>query len=165
MCRVRLTGAALMVVLFAAGAGRSGPGDEPEEPTYKGKTLRQWMARMGDSDKGYDHRVIRAIGEMGPDAKAAVPALVEALQNNDAYFSALYALGDIGPDAKDAVPLLIDRLGKGYPIDTEPVALTLGMIGEPAIPALLRVLKGEDRKKRYSSPRQSIEPAFVQQKQ
>jgi HEAT repeat protein len=53
-----------------------------------------------------------ALGGIGPAAKAAVPALIEAL--NDKGFNVRYwaatSLGQIGPAAKDAVPALIEAL-------------------------------------------------------
>jgi hypothetical protein len=46
-------------------------------------------------------------------AKAAVPVLVELLQENDEALqtNAIYALREIGPDAKPAVPALVKILG------------------------------------------------------
>jgi HEAT repeat protein len=47
-------------------------------------------------------------GNAPPEAKAAVPALIEALKTkDDARQVVIYALGEIGPDAKDAVPALM----------------------------------------------------------
>ena len=51
-----------------------------------------------------------ALGEIGPEAKAGVPALIEAL-GADLIFSkalAAQALGRIGPEAKAAIPRLIE---------------------------------------------------------
>src|SRR5205807_767646 len=79
--------------------------------------------------------VISPLGQMGSDAKAAVPALIEALKAtpvlpanaatldaetkalllnsqvllvNGLRMQAASALGEIGPDARAAVPLLLD---------------------------------------------------------
>lgn len=50
-------------------------------------------------------------GNPPPEAKAAVPALVQALKHKDpARLAVIAALGDIGPDAKEAVPALMALL-------------------------------------------------------
>jgi HEAT repeat protein len=53
-----------------------------------------------------------ALGELGPEAKIAVPALIGALKNEDARVrqAAAEALGKIGPDAHKAVPSLHQAL-------------------------------------------------------
>lgn len=61
---------------------------------------------------GVDAEAAKAIGELGPDAAEAVPALVAALkrefrEGNAAKMAALIeALGRIGPAAREAAPLL-----------------------------------------------------------
>jgi HEAT repeat protein len=102
------------------------------------------------------------IGELGPRAKKAVPALAEALADRDlnVRYWAATALRQIGPDAKAAVPALIAAL-ETFPGGTPPLegpnryypdvrsvsAQALGAIGagaEPAIPALEKALKDPD---------------------
>jgi HEAT repeat protein len=46
------------------------------------------------------------IGKIGPEAKAAVPALIVLLEDEATRLTAARALGVIGPEAKDAVPAL-----------------------------------------------------------
>ncbi len=50
----------------------------------------------------------KALGNIGPDAKEAVPALIKALENDesDVRKAAAEALGNIGPDAKEAISAL-----------------------------------------------------------
>src|SRR5262245_7441127 len=88
MCDAFVRIASLISVMLAASGARLGPDETNEEPTYKGKTLRQWMAAMGDANKGYNSGAIHSLGEMGPDAKAAIPALIEALHDKEAYWPA-----------------------------------------------------------------------------
>jgi RNA polymerase sigma factor (sigma-70 family) len=54
----------------------------------------------------------RGLGLFGPEAAAAVPDLIEALQDQDKWVrsAAASALGNIGPKARAAVPALIKRL-------------------------------------------------------
>ncbi len=64
-----------------------------------------------DSDVGYG--AAQALGRIGPEAKAAVPALIKALVDdprNTVRSHAAQALGQIGPEAKAAVPALIEAL-------------------------------------------------------
>ena len=57
----------------------------------------------------------KALGKLGPGAKEAVPALIEALSVRDPGWrlntEAAYALGDIGPDATAALPELRELSG------------------------------------------------------
>jgi len=50
----------------------------------------------------------RALGKIGPDAHAAIPALVEALHDGvpGVRYNAVYALGRIGPNARPTLPKL-----------------------------------------------------------
>jgi HEAT repeat protein len=59
-------------------------------------------------------KATQALGEIGPSAKDAVPALVEALKDASIRADAATALGNIGSGAKDAVSALREALtGKG----------------------------------------------------
>ena len=57
-----------------------------------------------------------ALGGIGPEAKTAVPALIEALKNEHEYVRATVALalGGIGPEAKAAAPALKEALKDEY---------------------------------------------------
>jgi HEAT repeat protein len=59
----------------------------------------------------------RELAEIGPAAQAAVPYLVEALQDEDSAVksSAAQALGEIGPAAEPAVPSLSKALKDADP--------------------------------------------------
>ena len=93
--------------------------------------------------------VARALVQIGtPEAieaaNSAVPALIQALQDQDAgvRVNAAYALGGIGEGAKDAIPALIQLLQDpevGYRA-TE----ALGSIGSDAVPALIQLLQDEN---------------------
>jgi len=74
-----------------AGAAKKAPkkGPVPTDPTAFVRT-----------------KAAEALGNIGPGAKAAVPALIGALNDRDIRTEAAIALGNIGPDAKDAVSAL-----------------------------------------------------------
>jgi HEAT repeat protein len=49
----------------------------------------------------------QALKELGSNAEGAVPALIEALADEEIVFEVVEALGAIGPRAKKAVPNLL----------------------------------------------------------
>ena len=59
----------------------------------------------------------RALGSLGPDAEAAIPALIDAVEDSDATVrrQAVYALQRISPDIEVTVP--ISALGRGQQVD------------------------------------------------
>jgi HEAT repeat protein len=48
------------------------------------------------------------LSRIGPEAKAAVPALIEALKDEDIHLQVAITLGEIGPEAKEAILALIE---------------------------------------------------------
>ena len=85
------------------------------------------LAKPEENDPATYGMVLRAVGEFGPKAKAAVPLLIKAidevfLNRDPATFSlrcrcaeaAIDSLGKIGPDAKVAVPLLIKYVEENH---------------------------------------------------
>jgi HEAT repeat protein len=66
----------------------------------------------GDSDAGVRAWSAQAIGDIGPGAAEAVPALIALLRNQDvgSRNSAAIALRGIGPAAKSALPALREAL-------------------------------------------------------
>jgi HEAT repeat protein len=73
----------------------------------------------------------RILGEIGPAAKDAAPALAEALKDADRNVrqNAAQALGYIGPGAKVAAPALITALhDKDWQV-RRPAAFALGKVG------------------------------------
>jgi len=89
------------------------------------------------------------LGYIGPEAKAAVPALVKALGDSDTgvLYCVARALGKIGPEAKAAVPALVKTLGDSDPIVRVNATWALGEIGpdaKDAVPALVKALDGAD---------------------
>jgi len=130
--------------------------------------LAQVVEGIAAQGKGALPRVIRALGvptlrpyaiqvvrRLGPEAAAAVPALIEALQDKDPSIvkEAEFALGAIGPEASAATDALIQALTN----DDEQVRFTacyaLGQIGpaaRAATPSLAGLLKSEDEFLRFA---------------
>jgi HEAT repeat protein len=67
---------------------------------------------LRNEDAQVRQRAAIALAELGPKAKAAVPALISALRDPDPGVRrmAASALGEIGPDARRAVPALKNAL-------------------------------------------------------
>jgi HEAT repeat protein/WD40 repeat protein len=93
--------------------------------------------------------ITSALGRIGPQAKAAVPALIELLREGgpDLKPLAAEALGCIGPEAKLAVPLLIEALKD----EIQPIRFSatfalkrIGPEAKTAEAALTDALKDED---------------------
>ncbi|WP_406695840.1 HEAT repeat domain-containing protein [Singulisphaera sp. Ch08] len=87
-----------------------------------------------------------ALGKIGPDARAAVVSLTEALVDPDEVLRcvAAEALGGIGADAEAAVPSLIRALHDPQCLVGDKAAMALGQVGVAAVPALIEVLHGHD---------------------
>ena len=90
------------------------------------------------------------IARIGPAAKAAVPALIEALadKNPETCSEVLFALAAIGPDAAEAVPAITQALGAPDANVCYSVCYALGKIGpaaESAKAELEKNLTGDDR--------------------
>lgn len=108
----RLTGPSLLLVLLATSA-EAQASKKIKEPEYDGRPLSSWIVDLKTAAAPYSRNVAAyAISGMGPAARAAVPALIEALDDPAATvrFPVCVALREIGPDAKDAVPALTKAL-------------------------------------------------------
>jgi hypothetical protein len=86
-----------------------------------------------------------ALGNIGPEARVAGPALFRAAKDTYGLVrnNALWALSQILPDAQLTIPVLVAGLDDAHPIARENAAIALGKYGdeaEAAVPALLRTL-------------------------
>jgi HEAT repeat protein len=101
-----MPGAIVLLTLLAAPA----EAQKTKEPTSDGRTLSSWVSDLKAAAPSTRNAAAYAISGMGPAAKAAVPALVAVLQDENTpatvRFPVCVALREIGPDAKDAVPAL-----------------------------------------------------------
>jgi HEAT repeat protein len=85
-----------------------------DEPFHRGKPVSLWVHQLGSRDSVKRVEAATALGEMGSRAKAAVPGLSAALEDEhpDVRREAAFALGAIGPDASAAIPILIETTAK-----------------------------------------------------
>ena len=124
-----------------------------EEPhTFWGKTVEGWLAVYRDkaSTDVQRQQAVVALGCFGPEAKAVVPDLIDAVRKGEFRDEAVGALTLIGAGADVTVPVLIDRLlqrgcqnllGWTSFADTS----SLVRVGGPAVPALVVILNGPNR--------------------
>jgi HEAT repeat protein len=97
---------------------------------------------MGIKPDGLDVVAANALGQIGPDSRAAVPPLTEMLADSDdtRRATAAEALGRIGLAAAPAVPGLVKLLSDPAWFVADNAAKALGNIGAPAVAGLIEVL-------------------------
>ncbi len=102
---------------------------------------------LKDKDPVVRKHAIFALSNSGSAAKAAIPALIEALKDeNPASMAAVLAadmLGKFGPEAKEAVPALVQALESKFPAHVGSAVDALGNIGpeaKAAVPALIKLM-------------------------
>ena len=102
------------------------------------------------ADKRACYWACLALGEIGPDAKAAVPQLanLESREEPEVRLQALVALGQIGHAAKPAVPQVVKTLTGDKSAGVRyAAAFALGQIGagdKPSRAALAKAMEGDD---------------------
>jgi hypothetical protein len=100
-----LGGLVLAIVLTAGSAAAQTSAKEPEA---RGRPLSEWITDLKAAAPVIRNAAAYEIAGMGPAAVAAVPALIEALDDPEpaVRFPVTVALGEIGPGAAAAVPRL-----------------------------------------------------------
>jgi HEAT repeat protein len=103
------------------------------------------IALLGSGDRD-SVAAARTLSLFGPEARSAIPALVEAMQAKDSEvrWNAIRTLGKIGPEARTAVPALIKALKDEDALVREHAAESLGEIGpdaREAVGPLIETLK------------------------
>jgi HEAT repeat protein len=105
-----MNGALVLLALLATRA----QAQKSKEPSFDGRSLSSWVADLDAAAPYTRNKAAYAIGGMGASAKAAVPALIKVLNDQDAPPTVRYpvcvALREIGPEAKEAVPALTAAL-------------------------------------------------------
>lgn len=94
------------------------------------------------------------VGAFGPAAKAAVPALADALKGHDQLVKgpAIQALGDIHSDPQVVVPLLIGYLDDEELNDEAARALAnYGSLAQAAVPKIIPLLHASDKSARAAA--------------
>lgn len=83
-----------------------------EEKLVAQSEVQKHIDALKDRERSVRANAARALCEIGPDAKDAVPALIEALNDKDVDLIAVWALGEIGPAARASVLAIAQWLRK-----------------------------------------------------
>lgn len=105
----RALGALFMALVVTAGSASAQNGaPAAQEPLSRGRPLSEWVADLKAAAPVVRNGAAYEIASMGPAAAAAVPALIEALDDELAVvrYPVTVALGEIGAPAAAAVPRL-----------------------------------------------------------
>ncbi|UCG48962.1 MAG: HEAT repeat domain-containing protein [Phycisphaerales bacterium] len=134
-------------VLLSANLLAIASGNE-RELRHQGKTLNEWIERLHHKDVEVRRSAARTLEQKGPEAKDAIPALIEVLEDKDEYVraAAARALGNTGPEAESAIPALMQAIKDQIMIVRMGAAMGLGGIGpraRNAIPALAEALQSQ----------------------
>ena len=120
-----------------------------------GDLAKDFMRCLKNPHHFVREEAVRALRDLGPQAKSAVPALIEVLQhdpNADVRLTAGGTLGAIGPGAKAAIPSLTKALKDPDPHISRTAAWALGRIGaEAAVADLVKAMKSKDRNLRFAA--------------
>jgi serine/threonine protein kinase len=154
-------------------AAAAAPATAPPAPARAtpppANVLDPLLASLQSGDSFTRWRGVLALGALGTAAAAAVPALVDVLddQDDNVRWTAATTLGKIGPAAGDAVPALAAALAdRGDPVIHKHAAAALAAIGSAArdaVPGLIGALRDADADVREEVRKalSSIGPAAV----
>lgn len=123
--------------------------------THNRRVVEWLVAPLKDKDDVFwiREKAMQALGEIGPDAAAAVPALIPLVtdyakkrDDHRCSHAAVVALGRIGPAAKSAVPVLIGEFGQGndrgfHELAAAQALAGIGPAAREALPALRSALE------------------------
>jgi HEAT repeat protein len=135
---------ALLVCIAILSIGCSKKKEE-EDVVYQGKPLSAWIKMLEDTNPSTRFAAIHAVGKIGPEAREAIPALVETIRqtrNHDKriLFACNHALLAMG---KEIVPDMISVLKDEDWEMRRGAAWILGKVGpdaKDAVPALTEAL-------------------------
>ena len=128
------------IAILFAGCSRK------EEVVYQGKPLSEWLEMLEGTNLSAKLSAINAVGKIRPEAKEAIPALIETIRqtrNHDKkiLLGCNYALLAMG---KEIVPYMISLLRDDEWEMRRGAAWILGKVGpdaKDAVPALAEALK------------------------
>lgn len=118
---------------------------------YRGKTVDEWIAILEDTENPAPWHAADVLGNIGPGAEAAVPALKKALGKPQLSNAAATALRKIGPPA---APALLDAMNDESMAVRLLATVNVGLVRPPqthAVRALLKALQDESKDLRFAA--------------
>ena len=105
------------------------------QTTYLGTSVADWLQALSNHDPLWRRLGAYALGEIGPAAREAVPALVAALQDPVAFVRvwAASSLARLAPSRSESIVVLIAELEDDLAFVRSLAAWHLGRLG-PAFP-------------------------------
>ncbi|MEZ4866975.1 MAG: HEAT repeat domain-containing protein [Caldilineaceae bacterium] len=124
-----------------------------EPVTFFGKSFTEWCHALHDADETVRAGAAWAISAFGPEATAALPALLARLSDRDATVrsSALATLAYIAPTAPEVLPALIQGLHDHEYWVRQTAKEALAQIGPTAVPALTALLQQDAQDARLAA--------------
>ncbi|MFO0878632.1 MAG: HEAT repeat domain-containing protein [Gemmataceae bacterium] len=109
----------------------------------EGAEVRDLTAKLKSPDSDVRRSAAKELGDLGTEAKDAVPELTRALKDRDLFVRRFVAeaLGKIGPDARSAIPGLTMAMNDERKEVQIAAVESLGKIGPESIPALTIAIK------------------------
>ncbi len=125
------------------------------EPFFAGRRLSEWIKLLESQDLATRLGAARSLGEMGADARAAVPALIQRLADRDAFVptAAADSLGAIGPEAAEAIPAMAKTFERSSGFDRGIIGPAIARIGPKAVPKLVELTRTSDDFARWEATR------------
>jgi HEAT repeat protein len=129
--------------------------------THNGKSVADFERMLHDPNPTTQAQGAYGLGRLGPEARSAVPSLIEALKKDPPVRrNAALALGEIGPDARAAVPALCEALKDSEWMVRWQAAQALGTIGadaRQAIPELTKLADEPDDRLMRKAAKESLQ--------
>ncbi len=107
----------------------------------------------------FQWEIVRALGDMGPDANEAIPDLLSLLESAPTHrptltpHFAVYALGRMGPAAVPGLSRLLEHPSRDTRINAAAALAELGELAAPAVPRLLPMLSSELPEEQWAAAR------------
>jgi HEAT repeat protein len=134
-------------------AAQSSPQNAPvADPVYAGLKQSQWIAIAKDKTSRRRAKAIDVLGQISPGAVAAIPTLLEALQDpsSEIRLKAAGALARMDSAVDRIVPLLVERLNeKGLRPYAYEALYKMGSSAQAAVPTLLKMTQSADEDERF----------------
>src|SRR5262249_55080468 len=132
----------LLLPALLLACSRTAAAAEPA-PTFADKPLSFWLERLRDADPLTREEAATVLGDLGPSAKEALPALHDLLKSDAGplRLRAAMAVWKVGHEARETAPVLIAALRDGGRGQRLVILQTLGEMG-PAAEAAAPLLTG-----------------------